>query len=222
MVFELNEIRLRVKGIFFDLDGTIVDTREVYFEAARAAFEYVGQDPPKMATALEIPRRLEQKLSIRDLVKGDSRVFLDTYLRAFCSIAERKTKSIPEVSSTLKLLSERAQLGLITMRFVSREAIIRELKRFKIAQYFVHVVTGSDSLGPKPAPDALIQCQRVFDIKMCDCVIVGDSISDIRAGKAAGAKTVAVLSGLYSRQELAEENPDLILENVNWLPNFLE
>jgi phosphoglycolate phosphatase len=57
---------------------------------------------------------------------------------------------------------------------------------------------------------------------MCDCVIVGDSISDIRAGKAAGTKTIAVLSGIFSFQELAEENPDLIIKDVTELPAFIE
>jgi len=41
---------------------------------------------------------------------------------------------------------------------------------------------------------------------------VGDSVCDIRAGKAAGAKTAAVLSGLFSCAELAREHPDLILK----------
>jgi phosphoglycolate phosphatase-like HAD superfamily hydrolase len=57
---------------------------------------------------------------------------------------------------------------------------------------------------------------------MCDCIIVGDSISDMRAGKAAGSKTVAVLSGLFSYQELVEENPDLIIKDVTVLPKFIE
>ena len=57
---------------------------------------------------------------------------------------------------------------------------------------------------------------------MCDCVIAGDSVIDIRAGKAAGAKTVAVLSGLYSQKELAEEKPDLILKDITWLPNHVD
>jgi phosphoglycolate phosphatase-like HAD superfamily hydrolase len=44
----------------------------------------------------------------------------------------------------------------------------------------------------------------------------------VRAGKAAGAKTVAVLSGLFSRGELASEKPDLILKDVSLLPDFIE
>lgn len=53
-------------------------------------------------------------------------------------------------------------------------------------------------------------------------MIVGDSVIDIKAGKAAGAKTVAVLSGLFARDELALENPDLILNDVTQLPNHVD
>jgi phosphoglycolate phosphatase-like HAD superfamily hydrolase len=83
-------------------------------------------------------------------------------------------------------------------------------------------VTALDTHKPKPSPEALIKAVKALDVQICDCIIVGDSISDIRAGKAAGSKTVAVLSGLFSRQELAEENPDLIIKDVTVLPNFIE
>jgi len=73
--------KLKAKGIFFDLDGTIVDSREAYYEAARTAFQAMGQEPPKMKAALEIPRRLEQKQSINDIMKSDTSKFLHIYLK---------------------------------------------------------------------------------------------------------------------------------------------
>ena len=51
---------------------------------------------------------------------------------------------------------------------------------------------------------------------------MGDSVIDVRAGKAAGAKTAAVLSGLYGYDELVKEKPDLILNDVTELPKFIE
>jgi len=89
-------------------------------------------------------------------------------------------------------------------------------------QYFTYVVTALDTHKPKPSPEALIKAVKALDINMCDCVIVGDSVTDVKAGKAAGAMTVAVLSGLFSREELAKEKPDLILKDVTELPLFLD
>ncbi len=213
--------KLTPKGIFFDLDGTIVDSREAYLEAARTAFQAMGQEPPSMATSLEIPRRLEQKQPLSPIIKGDTQKFLNLYLRTYYSITAEKTTPIPNIQTALKILSEKAKLALITMRNVPKHAITKELTQFGIAQYFSHIVTAMDTHKPKPSPEALIKTVKAIDVHICDCIIVGDSISDIRAGKAAGAKTVAVLSGLFSRQELAKENPDLILKDATALPNFI-
>jgi phosphoglycolate phosphatase len=67
-----------------------------------------------------------------------------------------------------------------------------------------------------------MQCSKKLDIRTCDCAVVGDSTVDIQAGKNAGAKTVAVLSGIFSFEELQKQKPDLILKNVTKLPDFLE
>ena len=213
---------MKAKGIFFDLDGTIVDSREAYYEAARTAFQAMGQEPPEMEAALEIPRRLERKQSINDIIKSDPHKFLQVYLKRYYSITIEKTKPLPDVSVALDTLSAKAKLALITMRSVPKESIIKEIERFRIAKYFTYVVTALDTHRPKPSPEALIKCVKALDVQICDCVIVGDSISDVRAGKAAGSKTVAVLSGLFSCQELAEENPDLIIKDATALPNFIE
>jgi HAD superfamily hydrolase (TIGR01509 family) len=217
----MSEAKLQVKGIFFDLDGTIVDSREAYLEAARTAFQALGKEPPDAKTALEIPRRLEQKQPISDLVKGGTGKFLDVYLPAYYSITTEKTKPFPNVSTALETLSKKTKLALITMRSVPKQAVMTELEDFGIARYFTHIVTALDTSEPKPSPEALIKCVKALDVQICDCAIVGDSISDIRAGKAAGAKTVAVLSGLFSREELATEHPDLILKDVTALPDFI-
>jgi HAD superfamily hydrolase (TIGR01509 family) len=214
--------KFKVKGIFFDLDGTIVDSREAYYEAARIAFQAMRQEPLEKEASLEIPRRLERKQPINGVIKGDAHKFLRVYLDAYYSITTEKTKPLPNVSTALETLSRKAKLALITMRAFPKENIIKELEGFGIAKYFTYVVTALDTLKPKPSPEALIKCVKALDVQMCDCVIVGDSISDIRAGKAAGTKTVAVLSGIFSRQELAEENPDLIIKDVTELPAFIE
>jgi len=218
----MNVTKLKASGIFFDLDGTLVDSREAYCEAARTAFQAMGQGPPETKVALEIPRMLERKQPVNDIIKGDIHKFLQVYLRKYYSITMEKTRLLPNVSTSLETLYMKAKLALVTMRALPKESIMKELERFGIAKYFTYVVTALDTHKPKPSPEALIESIKALDVKLCDCIIVGDSIADIRAGKAAGSKTVAVLSGLFSRQELAEENPDLIIENVAVLPNFIE
>lgn len=213
--------KLKAKAIFLDLDGTIVDSTDAYFEAARAAFQAIGQPPPVNGTALEIPRRLEQGFSISDITNGENEKFLSVYLKTYYSITRQKTRLIPNVSTALETLSEKNKLVLITMRYVPKKALMKELEFFGISKFFFQVVTAHDSFKPKPSPEALLSCVHALDVEIDHCVIAGDSVNDVRAGKAAGAMTVAVLSGLFQLQELAKEGPDLILNDVTALPKFI-
>ena len=218
----MNQNKWKAKGIFLDLDGTIVDSTGAYIEAARIAAKSIGKKPLQTKAALEIPRRIEQGLPINDLTEGDPKKFLSIYLKAYYSSTEAKTKLLPNVSATLEALCGKSKLALITMRHVPNQVVLKELDYFGIAKYFTHVVTAMDTSKPKPSPEALIQCVKALDLEMCDCVIAGDSVNDVRAGKAAGARTVALLSGLFRSEELIRECPDLILPNVNSLPEFIE
>jgi phosphoglycolate phosphatase len=218
----MNHNRLKTKGIFLDLDGTIVDSTGAYLEAARIAFRVIGKKTPKDRVLLEIPRRIEQRFTIDDLTHGYSKEFMRVYLEAYYSVTESKTKLFPNISATLEALSAKSKLALITMRYCPNQVVQKELDCFGIAKYFTHIVTAKDTSKPKPSPEALIQCTKALHLEMCECIIVGDSVNDVRAGKAAGARTVALLSGLFQREELIKECPDLILPDVNVLPEYIE
>jgi len=220
---KLEKVKLKVKGILLDFDGTIVDSREAYLEAAKAAFAAIGRKMVNVKIATEIPRRLEQNLSINNLIKGiDAQKFLDVYLNAYYQVTSIKAKPMPNVSETLKKLSQKTKLALITMRCVPKEKVIKELQKSGLAKHFQLVITALDTHHPKPSPEALIKCARQLSIQMDKCAVVGDSVADIRAGKNAGMKKIAVLSGIFTREELEGEKPDLILKSVNELPDFLE
>lgn len=215
--------KLKVKGIILDLDGTIVDSREAYVEAANAAFAAIGQEKVDIEITTEIPRRLEQNLSVNSMIKTvNANKFLDAYLKSYYKVTAIKTKPIPNVSETLKKLSQKAKLALVTMRHVPREKVIRELENFGLAKYFQLVVTALDTSQPKPSPEALIRCAKQLGIQISECAVVGDSVADVRTGRNVGAKTVAVLSGIFTREELEMEKPNLILKSINELPDFLE
>lgn len=217
----MDKTKLVAKGILFDLDGTIFDTIPAYIEAARITFKTIGYQIPENAKMLEIPKRIEQRQSLTDIVKGDTKAFLDVYLKTFYDISTSEAKPFPNIADTLETLSKKAKLAVITMRRVPGASIISELQQFGLDKFFAHVVTALDTHNPKPSPEGLIKAVTALDVQMCDCVIVGDSIVDVKAGKAAGAKTVSVLTGLYSREELAKAEPDFILNNVSELPQLI-
>ncbi len=213
---------LDAKGILVDLDGTVLDTTDAYLCAAEMAFRDVGLEMPEETKVLEIPKLLEQRLPITNVVKVNVQRFLDVFLKSFYIIASSKTKPIPGVDRALGSLSRKAKLAIITMRFMPIESICQELGRFDLAKHFSYVVTALDTSRPKPSPEALIKAAEALDVQVCDCMIVGDSVSDILAGKAASIKTVAVLSGLFSHEELAMVRPDLIIRDISDLPRYMK
>ena len=217
----MSSVKLNVKGIMFDLDGTILDTRPAYIEAARIACQATGQEPLPDTLALEIPKRMEQRRTLAGIVKTDSKIFLQAYRKAFYGVSTTMTRPMPGAAETLEILACKSKLAVITMRFMPAKTVCLELKQFRLDRYFAHVVTALDTPKPKPSPEALIKAVAAMDVQMCDCVIVGDSTVDVIAGKSAGSKTVAVLSGLYSRAELAATNPDFILSSISELPNII-
>jgi phosphoglycolate phosphatase len=219
----MNDEKLQVKGVILDLDGTLVDSIQAYSEAAKAAFSAVGKHTFNIKMVIEIPKRFEQGIPLDDLLPEiNVKRFRQMYLRAYYRATTVKTKPLPDIADSLKKLSEKARLAVTTRRRVPNKVVIEQLKEFGLAEYFKAVVTACDKFSPKPSPDALIECSRKLGVKTSECVVVGDSVVDIEAGKRAGARTVAVLTGIFSRDELEKEKPDLILESVRKLPDFLE
>jgi HAD superfamily hydrolase (TIGR01509 family) len=217
------ESKFNPKCIFLDLDGTIVDPRQAYVEAARIGFHAIGQEVPELKVAFEIPKRMEQSLSLDGLVKdGDLNLFKRAYLQAYHVVTDGKTKLFPNMLKTIEALSLKAKLALITMRHVSSQTVIKELDFFGIGKYFSSVMTAFDTSKPKPSPEAIFKCIEKFNVETCDCLIAGDSVNDIKAGKAAGIKTVGLLSGLYFHEELSKEGPDRILPDLSKLLDIIE
>jgi phosphoglycolate phosphatase len=216
------ENKFNLKCIFLDLDGTIVDPRQAYLEAAHIGFQAIGQDPPEVKVAFEIPKRMEQNVPFDDLVQGDLDTFKKTYLQSYHILTEGKTKLFPNMEETIRSLASKAKLALITMRHVSNQIVVKELDQFGIGKYFSSVMTAFDTAKPKPSPEAIFKGLEKFNVKTCECIIAGDSVNDIRAGKAAGIKTVGLLSGLYFHNELAKECPDMILSDLAKLLDVIQ
>lgn len=204
---------MNIKGIIFDLDGTLIDSRSAYIKSAQLAYTKLGLKPLTEIAALEIPKKIEQKLPLNLEINNESENFLEIYLNYYYLISELETKILPNTLSTLEFLSKRVKLALVTMRSVSKGSLLNELNHFSIGKFFDPIITALDA-KPKPAADPLINCIKKMNLNREECLIVGDSVNDIRAGKAAGITTVAVLSGIYSYDELSNEKPDLIIQSI--------
>ena len=219
----MNSPKFHVDGIILDLDGTIVDSKEAYLNAAMETFSAFGQKLLEQKTAFEIPKRFELGVPLDDLTQGiDVDGFCEVYLKAYYAATATRSKSFPHVADALEELLKKARLALTTRRRVPKNEVVEQLERFGLSKYFEVIMTGVDAACPKPSPETIVKCSKEMGLSPTTCMVVGDSITDIKAGKNAGTRTVAVLSGIFSREELQRSNPDLILPNVIVLPDFLE
>lgn len=220
--------RLKVRALLIDLDGTLVDATEALVEAAKRALTTIGFNSISPRIGVEIARKLQSNLPLDDLlnesgiVGGKRQRFVTAYLDAFHNLTLKKTKPLPNVHMTLRTLSKHLPLALVTRRNISQKQLIKELKRLQFIQHFKAMVTSQDVTQPQPSPEILIKATQKLRVPVKECAFVADSIVDIQAGKAAGAKTIAVLSGLFNRQELETWKPDFIVKSVNCLPDLLD
>ena len=219
--------KLEVKALLIDLDGTLVDSTEALLEAATAGYIAIGIDTFDAAVGIEIARRMEQRQSIKDLFSQEYRnpstlrKFVNAYIDAYYIFTLTKAIPLPNVHETLQTLSPNFPLALVTLRHIPKKQITKELAQLRLLKYFKAVVTARDVKKPKPYPDAVVKGAKQLGVSAKNCAVIGDSVVDIQAGKAAKTKTIAVLSGLYSREELEKEKPTLIIENINQLPKIL-
>ena len=87
---------------------------------------------------------------------------------------------------------------------------------------FFDFVAGFDSgHGGKPAPGMLLAFADRFGLDPAQVVMVGDSLHDLIAGRAAGMRNVAVLTGLATQEELAPL-AEVVLPNIGHLPDWLD
>ncbi len=87
---------------------------------------------------------------------------------------------------------------------------------------FFDVILGADSgYTPKPAPDMLLGFAEVAAVRAEATVMIGDSTHDLHAGRAAGMRTVAVLTGMASAADLAP-HADHVLDDIGALPALLD
>lgn len=123
------------------------------------------------------------------------------------------------VHEVLKDLSNRFPLALVTFRHLQKSLIKEQLIRLRLNAFFKVIITTLDV--KKPNPDSFLEGAKKLGVPIGDCVIIGDSILDIRAGKASGAKTIAVLSGLFDEKALKKENPDMIIRAIPEISSIL-
>jgi len=217
-----------VGALLFDLDGTLLDTDDLIVERLARKLE-----PPAFLSWLYDSRRLARRLvmagetptnralTILDILRLDESVLsLQEWFRL--ARGQRTPDQYVAVEGTVELiqdLSQRYDLAIITTR--SQAETAQFLERFKLEACFKTVVTREDVRRLKPHPEPVCRAAEELGYPPVQCIVIGDTTVDIKAGKKAGAMTVGVLCGFGELAELERLEPDLIIESTAKLAEHL-
>jgi HAD superfamily hydrolase (TIGR01549 family) len=95
------------------------------------------------------------------------------------------------------------------------------LDQANLTTFFKHIVTAQTCPRTKPYPDPIFWVAGQFGVSPENCLMIGDTTVDIRAGKAAGAQTVGVLCGFGTERELRSCGADLVVPSISDLAEIL-
>ncbi|MGE5462438.1 MAG: HAD family hydrolase [Syntrophothermus sp.] len=213
----------RIKALCFDVDGTLSDTDDQYARKVtpylpRGIFPDPDQTARRMVMWAESPGNALLGYADKIGVDDEMGAFIDWFSRTKPSTA-KNFLLIPGVDEMLAALKGHYPLAIVSARH--EKSTMRFLEQFDLVKYFDAIVTGLSAPHTKPFPDPIFLAAKKMGVKPLECLMVGDTTVDIRAGKSAGAQTVGVLCGFGEEKELKEMGADLILSNTHQLVDVL-
>ena len=211
---------MNVRGVIFDLDGTIIRFSPKIAEAKKLFLQKLkelGIDSPLITRERPIEiilRYLERtgKAGRKQLMKIANDCFLP-YEKSAVEEAELR----PGAGRVLRKLKELDyRVGLVSNN--SKVGVELALKRFNLRVFFDDIVTREDVQWLKPHEEPLLTAMKNLDVKPWETVYVGDSVLDVVAGKRAGALVVMISSD--ARESLrvpARVSPDYLIKGLEEL-----
>jgi N-acetyl-D-muramate 6-phosphate phosphatase len=218
----------RIRAVCFDVDGTLNDTDDLAVEKLartlnRLRFLLPGRDAPRVARRLvmwvEAPGNAV--IGVPDwLGIDDNLAFLFDWLNRNNANQIQRFRLMEGVPELLEALHGRYHLAIVSAR---DEGSTRQfLRAFDLEKYFVCVAGALTVEHTKPYPDPIFWAAQQMGVPASNCLMIGDTTVDIRAGKAAGAQTAGVLCGFGERAELVQKGADVILDTTAQLLDVLK
>jgi phosphoglycolate phosphatase len=223
---------MRKRLLLFDIDGTLIHSGGAGIEALKRALkerfgieddlhdiEFAGMTDSGIVTSI---------LNKHEISANGENIaaFLDSYVHFLSSeLLRRKGKLLPGVLELLEKLKTRKHvvLALLTGN-VSRGAQLK-LGHYGVWHFFEFGAFADDhhdrnQLGPFARARAKEKLGREFSADEID--VIGDTPRDIACGRALGARTIAVATGSWSRDKLAQHQPDILIDNFSDVDRLID
>jgi phosphoglycolate phosphatase len=215
--------------ILLDLDGTMVDSVPDIAYCADRMLERLGREPAGEARVRHwvgngvewlVKRALTGELWEEPegaLFEQAMPLFLDLYREN----TSARSRLYPSVRETLEVLQGMGYpLGCVTNKAAAfTEPLLRDLG---IASFFRLIISGDTLPQKKPDPAPLLHAARHFGVPPGEALMVGDSISDVKAARAAGFHIVCVSYGYNHGEDIRSASPDAVIDVLAELPPLLQ
>jgi phosphoglycolate phosphatase len=191
----------RVRGVVFDLDGTLVDGYDGIATAVNAARLAFSLHP---LSAADVRGRVGHGLIhlMEDVVGRDRAIeATEIFRRTYDRVCEDETRAVPGLAAALAGLAARGlRMSVASNKPAAFSA--RILGRLGVMSRF-DAIEGPETAGRlKPDPAMIEACLRAMRVPHGEALYVGDMVLDAEAGARAGVDTVLVSGGSSSDEEL--------------------
>jgi len=203
---------MSLKGAIFDLDGTLIDTEPIYFDAAEIMINKYGNGKkfdwdtkiktlgsPELVTAKIIVDTFEVKLTPEEFLEKRNAITPEYFKK--CPFIEGAKEITDKFKKELKfktaLATSSAKINFDYKTFNKKEWIKED---------FDAIVLGDDKRikNGKPAPDIFILAAKEIGLKPNECIIFEDSIGGMKAAISSGAKIVIGIPDPHLRDKAEE------------------
>lgn len=210
-------------AVLFDLDGVIAATTDLHYRTWDTFARQHGYAPTPAELHDTNGRRAAETLRLwfgSSLDDAAIHTLSEQRETLFLQMFQAGTpQTVPGLVGFVEQL-EAARIPIAVVTSAVRENAETVLNCLGLLNRLPTLVTASDVSHGKPNPEPYLKAAEVLGVQPSRCLVIEDSILGLQAGKAAGAKCLALTTS-FARDALATEQPDWIADNFSTLPSEL-
>lgn len=190
--------------VLFDLDGTLLNTRELINRSFVHTFEHFRPDHVLTDEELDsfFGPSLRQTFSRYSTDEQEIEEMIQYYRQFNVASHDEMVTAFPGAKSLIRTLARKGyKLGVVSSK--KTDLVEHGLEIFGMRDKIKVIIGEEDVKNPKPDPEGILEAMRILDSKKA--LYVGDGVGDIEAGKNAGIDTIGVLYSDRKEQILAAE-----------------